>query len=417
LFIAKKHTMTTSELIPNLFRTEYGKLVAVLCKAFGLSNIQVAEDIVSDTFLHATDTWEKKGIPDNQVGWLYTVAKNKTRDYLRREKLRIEKIEPNLKYQQEKSYDIDLDLSKENISDSQLRMIFAVCHPSIKEESQIILALRVLCGFGIPEIAAALLSNKETTNKRLYRAKNSLREQQILTDFPEPQEINNRLDTVLTTLYLLFNEGYYSNSGDKILRRDLCLEAMRLLILLIHYPPTNLPKVNALLSLMCFHASRMEARVTEEGELILYEDQDRNLWNQDLIEKGEYYLNKSSTGKQLHKYHLEAGIAYWHTQEEDQEKWENILQLYNYLLRLEYSPIAALNRTYALAKANNPEKALQEALKLKLENNSLYYCLLAELNLQCKQSEKAAEQLNHALTLTKSTSEKGMILRKLEKIK
>jgi len=160
--------MTTSELIPNLFRTEYSKLVAVLCKAFGLSNIQVAEDIVSDTFLQATTTWKLKGIPENQIGWLYTVAKNKTRDYLRREKLRIEKIEPNLKHQQEKSYDIELDLSKENISDSQLRMIFAVCHPSIKKESQIILALRVLCGFGIPEIAAALLSNKETTNKRLY---------------------------------------------------------------------------------------------------------------------------------------------------------------------------------------------------------------------------------------------------------
>lgn len=408
--------MTTSELIPNLFRTEYGKLVAVLCKAFGLSNIQVAEDIVSDTFVQAYSTWGIKGIPDNQVGWLYTVAKNKTRDYLRREKVRIEKIEPNLQYQQERSYDIDLDLSKENISDSQLRMIFAICHPSLKKESQIILALRILCGFGITEIAAALLSNKETTNKRLYRAKNSLREQQVLIDFPEPHEINNRLDTVLTTLYLLFNEGYYSNSDDKTLRRDLCLEAMRLLILLTQNSSTNLPRVNALLSLMCFHASRMEARLTEEGELILYEDQDRNLWNKELIEKGEYYLNKSSTGTQLSKYHLEAAIAYWHTQEEDQEKWDNILQLYNYLLRLEYSPIAALNRTYALAKANDPEKALQEALKLKLENNSLYHCLLAELYTQCKQLKKATEQLNHALTLTKSKSARCMILRKLEKI-
>jgi len=243
-----------------------------------------------------------------------------------------------------------------------------------------------------------------------------LREQQVLTEFPESTEINNRLDTVLTTLYLLFNEGYYSNSDDKTLRKDLCLEAMRLLILLTHYPPTNLPKVNALLSLMCFHASRMEARLTEEGELILYEDQDRNSWNQELIEKGEYYLNKSSTGKRLSKYHLEAGIAYWHTQEEDQEKWDNILQLYNYLLRLDYSPIAALNRTYALAKANNPEKALQEALKLKLESSSLYYCLLAELYLFCHQKEQAAEQLNYALSLTKSTSEQGMIRSKLEKI-
>ena len=408
--------MTTNELIPNLFRSEYSKLVAVLCKTFGLSNIQVAEDIVSDTFLQATDTWKMKGLPDNQVGWLYTVAKNRTRDYLRREKVRREKIEPHLTHQQEIGYEIDIDFSKENISDSQLRMIFAICHPSLNKESQIILALRILCGFGIKEIAAALLSNRETTNKRLYRAKTNLREQQIPIEFPVPQEISNRLDTVLTTIYLLFNEGYYSNSDEKTLRRDLCLEAMRLLILLTNYPPTNLPKVNALLSLMCFHASRMEARLTESGALVLYEDQDKTLWNQELIEKGEFYLNKSSTGDRLSKYHLEAAIAYWHTQEESQEKWENILQLYNYLLQIAYSPTAALNRTFALAKAKNPKQALQEALKLQQIENHLYFCLLAELYAQCQQNQKAIEQLNLALEKTKSVFEKDMILKKIKKL-
>lgn len=408
--------MSTTQLLPNLFRTEYSKLVAVLCKTFGLSNMQVAEDIVSDTFLLATETWGKKGIPDNQVGWLYTVAKNRTRDYLRREKVRVEKIEPNLKHQQSNSYELALDFSIENITDSQLRMLFAVCHPSLNKESQIILSLRILCGFGIKEIATAMLSNKETINKRLYRAKNSLRTNNINIDFPGAEEVNERLDTVLTTLYLLFNEGYYSSSNEKALRKDLCLEAMRLNILLTQYAPTNLPKVNALLSLMCFHASRFEARLTDGGEFVLYEDQDRTAWNKELIEKGEHYLNQSSTGSNLSKYHIEAAIAYWHTQQEDIEKWDNILQLYNYLLRLEYSPIAALNRTYALAKANSPTEALQEALKLKSDNHHLYHSLLADLYTTCDNKEKAIAHLKTALSLSISLQERNLINKKLESI-
>ena len=407
--------MTTPELIPNLFRTEYSKLVAVLCKTFGLSNIQLAEDIVSDTFLLASETWGKKGLPDNQVGWLYTVAKNRTRDYLRREKVRIEKVEPNLILQQANSYDINLDLSPQNIQDSQLRMIFAVCNPFLKEESQIILALRILCGFGINEITSALLSNKETINKRLYRAKQSLKKNDIRLEYPESNEIEKRLDTVLTTLYLLFNEGYYSTSSESTLRKDFCLEAMRLTLLLIDNSPTNLPKVNALLSLMCFHASRFDARYKDNGEFVLYEDQDKSLWNQELIQRGEFYLNQSSVGDQLSKYHLEAAIAFWHTQEEE-EKWENILQLYNVLLQIEYSPIAALNRTYALAKANSNDQAIKEAMKLNLEKNHLYHCLLAELY----QEENPKKSLNHlakALKLSNSDQEKTFICVKIDKIK
>ncbi|MGB0932379.1 MAG: RNA polymerase sigma factor, partial [Chitinophagales bacterium] len=275
--------MNDNSLIPNLFRAEYSKLVAVLCKAFGLSNIQIAEDIVSDTFVLAAETWSKKGLPDNQVGWLYTVAKNRARDYLRREKIRIEKIEPNLKLNQEETYYLEIDLSQQNIEDSQLRMMFAISHPLLTTESQITLALRIFCGFAINEIASALLTNKQVINKRLYRAKNSLRKHDKEITFPKDTEISKRLDTVLTTLYLLFNEGYYSTCNDKTLRKDLCLEAMRLTLLLIQNPSTNLPKVNALLSLMCFHASRFEARYNKSGAFVLYENQDRNLWNKELI--------------------------------------------------------------------------------------------------------------------------------------
>lgn len=402
--------MPTSKLIPNLFRTEYSKIVAVLCKTFGLSNIQVAEDIVSDTFLLAAETWGQKGIPDNQAGWLYTVAKNRTKDYLKREKIRREKVEPSLQQTQTATYQIETDFSEQNITDSQLQMIFAVCHPSIPTEAQIALGLRVLCGFGIDEISNALLSNKETINKKLYRAKSHLRNNHIELVFPENEMIPNRLDNVLTTIYLLFNEGYYSSSTNQLLSKDLCLEAMRLCLLLTQEKRTALPKVFALLALMCFHASRFESRKNAQGELVLYNEQDRNLWNEELILRGEYYLNLSAEGKQMSKYHLEAAIAFWHSRKEDHpEKWEKILQLYNQLLQLEYSPIAALNRTYALAKAHSLEVAIREAEKIGLAHHHLYHCLMAELY-QTKNQQKAMQHIEKALTLVKSEQERNTIL-------
>jgi len=402
------------ELIPNLFRTEYSKLVAVLCKVYGLSNIQVAEDIVSETFLVAAETWSKKGVPDNQVGWLYTVAKNKTKDHLRRNKIKIEKVDPALINQLDVHEHLEVELSSQKIQDSQLQMMFATCHPSISNDAQIALALRILCGFSIDEIVSALLSNKETINKKLYRAKAKLRDNNIQIELPEPSEINSRLDTVLKTIYLLFNEGYYSANPNNSIRKDLCLEAMRLNILLLEYERTNIPKTNALLSLMCFHASRLEARLDASGEYVLYDDQDTTIWNQDLIKKGEYYLNQSSKGSKLSKYHLEAAIAYWHTQKENEQRWENILQLYNYLLQVEYSAIAALNRTYALGMANSKEEAIKEALKLKLDDNHLFHMVLAELY-KDNDEKQLVFHLRKALELTKSDGEKRLIERKLSK--
>ena len=181
-------------------------------------------------------------------------------------------------------------------------------------------------------------------------------------------------------MYLLFNEGYYSESNDVVIREDLCMEAMRLTRLLIEDEQTNQPNVHALLALMCFQSSRFEARRNSNGEMILYDDQDESLWNDELIANGAYFLHRASRGNILSKYHLEASIAYWHTIKADtQEKWENILQLFNQLLQIEYSPIAALNRTYALSKANGKTHAIIEAEKLNLTNNHFYFTLLGEL--------------------------------------
>ncbi|MEP6727529.1 MAG: sigma-70 family RNA polymerase sigma factor [Bacteroidota bacterium] len=408
--------MEQQELIPHLFRTEYRKIVSVLCRRFGLDQIEIAEDITSDTFLAAAQTWAVKGLPPAPVAWLYNVAKNKAINYLQRNNLFDNKIVPGLKSNTFSVQEPEIDLSPKNIYDSQLQMMFAICHPSISAEAQIGLALRILCGFGIEEIAGAFLVNKETISKRLFRAKEKLRSEKVLIEFPGESEINKRLETVLTTLYLLFNEGYYSESQDTVLREELCLEAMRLTYMLIENEQTNLPPVNALIALMCFHASRFEARKNSTGEIVLYQDQDETRWNYELITKGAHFLQQASTGNVISKYHLEASIAYWHTQKNDtQEKWETILQLYNRLLQVEYSPVAALNRTYALSKADpihGKIQAIAEAEKLKLTDNYLYHSLLGELYTDIDNA-KSILHLNTALSLAKTTADKKILSKKI----
>ncbi|KQS34051.1 RNA polymerase sigma factor [Dyadobacter sp. Leaf189] len=403
-------------LLPNLFRTEYRNIVGVLCYLFGIEHVEIAEDIVSDTFLAATEHWSLHGVPDNPTGWLYTVAKNKTRNYLKRNALFEKKLAPEIRYTSEISEEIEIDLSGKNISDSQLAMIFAVCNPAISTESQVSLALSLLCGFGVQEIADAFLTNKTVVYKRLNRAKEKLKEARIRIEQPTLSEINNRLDPVLTTLYLLFSEGYYSESQDTVLRKDLCAEAMRLASLLLGNEATNKPAVNALLSMMCFHASRFDARVGDNGEMVLYEDQDEARWDQELISLGKDFLIKASTGEEVSRYHLEAGIAFWHTQKEDtSEKWERILQLYNNLLILEYSPVAALNRTFAVSKARGKEQAIAEAEKLGLTGSHFYYSLLGHLYTGLD-NEKALAHFQKALEMAVSTSDQQVIEKNIEKL-
>jgi len=389
----------------------------VLCKLLGIAHIEVAEDIASETFLSALESWTYKGIPENPTAWLYIVAKNKAKNYITREKLFRDKIVREIKQDEVETEEIEIDLSDKNITDSQLQMLFAICHPSLPTEAQVGLALRILCGFGITEIANAFLTNKESINKRLYRAKEKLRIENVAIEFPSAQELGMRLESVLTTLYLLFSEGYYSENEDAVLRKDLCLEAMRLTALLIENERTNLPDVNALFSLMCFHASRFEARKNEKGEIVLYQDQDETLWNRELISQGAWHLKEASTGNRFSKYHLEAGIAYWHTIKADsKEKWENILQLYNRLLQLQYSPIAALNRTFALAKANGRKEAIGEAEKLKLTDNHFYFMLLGELYTDID-NNKARDHFQRAYDLAKTQTDKQTIQRRIELLK
>lgn len=406
--------MEQQKLIPHLFRTEFRKITAVLTRFLGIEHLELAEDLVSETFVLALETWPHHGLPENPSAWLYTVAKNKAKNQLKRQQLFQGKIIPDLMNESDLSQDPELDLSPQNITDSQLQMLFAICHPAIPVEAQIGLALRTLCGFGIDEIATAFLSSKETINKRLFRAREKLRQEKVAIEIPGATAIQERLASVLTTLYLLFSEGYYSESQDSVLRKDFCLEAMRLTYSLMEYAPTNQPQVNALMALMCFQASRFEARTNEKGEMLLYHEQDESQWDDELIASGAFFLKQAAQGDVLSKYHLEAQIAYWHTIKQDSpEKWQQILQLYNHLLVLEYSPIVALNRTYALAKVKGNAVAILEAEKLKLENNHFYYTLLGELYLSIDPT-KAKAQFEKALAIAKTQTDKQTIQKKID---
>ncbi|NLR62631.1 RNA polymerase subunit sigma [Chitinophaga polysaccharea] len=400
-----------------LFQQEFAKMVAVISHTYGLQHIELAEDIVSETFLQATETWGIKGMPANPTAWLYLVAKQKTLYHFRRNKIYEEKVLPEITHRNEKSTEGDvLEFSPQQIKDSQLQMLFAVCNPAIASEAQIGLALRILCGFGIEEIAEAFLSNKETINKRLFRAKEKLRTEQIKMELPPEHEIVKRLDNVLHIIYLLFSEGYYSQTQNQILRKELCVEALRLGLMLTEYEATNRPSTNALIALMCFHASRFDARQTPDDTVVLYEAQDESLWDQALIHQGEHFLGLSARGQEISSYHLEARIAYWHCIKEDSpEKWEEILQLYNQLLLINYSPSVALNRTFALYKANGRKAALIEAEKLQLTDNHFYFLLLGELYKEIDNA-KALSHLQKAYNLAKTDAEKQGIREKINQL-
>jgi RNA polymerase sigma factor (sigma-70 family) len=394
------------EIIPGLFRSEFRKIAAVLCQYLGIENLDTADDIASETFLLALETWPYKGIPENPTAWLYTVAKNKALNVIKRNKLFNQSVAPGWKLRVAADEVIQPDLSVQNILDSQLQMLFAVCHPAISVESQITLALRILCGFGIDEIATAFMCNRETVTKRLQRAKQKLRDEHVQITLPEHAALLPRLDSVLTTLYLLFNEGYYSESGNTVIREEFAREAMRLLYPLVENQLTSNSKVKALFALMCFQASRFGARVDAFGSVVLYDDQDQNKWNHELIARGAYWLHEAAVGDALTTFHIEATIAYWHTtKDDDVSKWQNIFDLYNKLMQLNATPVTALNRIYAIYKVEGAASALKEAKNLNLKNNRFYYALLTELY-DYDDESLARDYLEKTINLTKNTQER-----------
>ncbi len=389
-------------------------MTAVLCRHFSLRHIEIAEDIASETFLKASESWAVGGIPENPAAWLYTVAKNKAKDYCKRAAVFEKKVKPAVR-PEEAEAEPEFEFSRESIADSQLAMIFAVCNASNSAEGQICLALQILCGFSVEEIANAFLSKTETVKKRLHRARTNLRNDHFNIGPLNEPDITARLDAVLRTLYLLFNEGYFSKTNNQLIQRELCSEALRLAVVLSDNPLTNTPRVNALLALMCFQSSRLAARTDKNGAVVLFEEQNRDLWDQSLIDKGNYYLVNACNGQEISKYHLEAGIAYWHTTPTGDNKWQHILQLYDQLILIEYSPATALNRVFALARVHGAGKGIGEAEKLNFAESNYYHELLGYLYTGID-VDKAIAHYRQAATLTKSKVEKQFLAATIAKL-
>ncbi|WP_411031211.1 RNA polymerase sigma factor [Spongiimicrobium sp. 3-5] len=411
-------TADSHHIVAHLFRKEYGKLVATLTRIFGASHIQLAEDIVQETLITAMDHWSVKGIPENPSAWLIQVAKRKVFNELKRNKMKKEHHWNHVAARYSKN-EIGTIFLQGEIEDNQLRMIFTCCHPAINLQSQIALTLKTLCGFGVKEVAKALLTTESTISKRLYRAKTNIRELGPSFEIPSGKQLENRLDVVTLTLYLLFNEGYNSSANDSLIRRDLCLEAIRLTKLLANRFDEN-KKIFALLSLMCFHTARFDARIDKQGALVLFEDQDRSLWNQELIVYGMQYLQKSAHDKTLSTYHIEANIAAEHctARDFDGTNWKNIHKLYMLLQHHKPSAIIKLNLAIIESKLKGLQASLLSLQKLNTHSELKNYHLLPAtqgiFHMKLHNYEQAIFFLGKALSLRPSPTEHRFLLKKIE---
>ncbi|WP_067029938.1 RNA polymerase sigma factor [Allomuricauda sp. CP2A] len=405
--------------IEHLFRTEYGKVVALLTHKFGTSYLEQIEDATQDTFVKAMQVWAYQSVPDNPTGWLYRVASNRMIDVLRSgKKLEYRELE-ELQHNSTVSHSADPDLDQ-SISDSQLKMIFACCHPLLSQEYQIILSLKLIGGFSNKELAEALLKKEEAVAKSFTRAKKKFREEVQFLKIPVQMGLQSSLFQVLRVIYLMFSEGYAATSGSQIIKRDICYEALRLALLLQENKYCKHPNLNALIALMCFHASRFDARLDEAGELVTLEQHDRSKYNQELISIGVHHLENAGTlDRTPSEYHLEAARSYYHSKAKSfaQTDWKNILYLYDVHLKLYYSPMVALNRIIPFAKVYGPKDGLVElellGQRANLGNQGLYHAIRAELQSELNQPEKQQSALKKAIALTENELVKKHYRRKM----
>lgn len=412
------------QLVDHLFRHEAGKMIAVLTRVFGIHNLSLVEDTVQETFLKALQVWKYRAVPENPSGWLMQVARNRTIDLIRRQqRMSVLSTELSMRLQSETENAVQQLFLDTEIADSQLRMIFTCCHPALSMEDQVALTLKTVSGFGVQEIARALVSNDGAIQKRLYRAKEYIRTNNIPFEIPAGLALGQRLEAVYTVLYLLFNEGYNSLKADELIRHDLCAEAMRLCKLLTEHKVGAQPASFALLSLMCFQASRFDSRIGEEGTIILLQQQDRSKWDHELIRMGYHYLNRSSDGDYLSVYHIESAIAAEHCLAADFEStnWRSLLRLYDFLLERKPIPIVQLNRSVILAQTAGVETAIDTILDIPdiaalLDRHYIYAAVLGDMYRRAGNITEAGRLLEKAYHLTPSLAEKKLLQEKLNAI-
>jgi RNA polymerase sigma factor (sigma-70 family) len=411
-----------SEVVEHFFRHETGRLHGALTRLLGPGNLSLVEDVAQGALLQAMRTWSIGGVPPNPSAWITRVAMNLARDALRHRRMaagketaiitHIEQILPNLPAAGDGEHEI---------RDDALRLMFVCCHPSLAPDAQVVLALKVLCGFGTSEVARAFLSSEAAIEKQLTRTKQRIRDQNIGFDIPQGTELSARLDGVLAALYLLFNEGYKASAGERLLREELCHEAVRLTALLVAHPAGATPRSHALLALMLLTAARFPSRLDAQGDFLRLDDQDRSKWDQSLIARGLMHLVEAAQGREVSEYHLQAGIAACHCTAADyaSTNWSRILRHYDELNRLKPSPVVALNRAVAVAHLHGPQAGLDAIAEIperdRLEAHYLLHAVMGELHWRLKDHRAAAESFRRALQLAQVGPEQLYLTRMLER--
>jgi RNA polymerase sigma factor (sigma-70 family) len=411
-----------AQLVEHFFRHETGRLHGALLRLLGVHNLALAEDVAQEAMLRALRTWSMGGVPPNPSAWITQVAMNLAKDHLRRQRMTAEK-EPAIITHHEQTMPtpaIAWETAHE-IRDDALRLMFVCCHPSVAPDAQVILALKMICGFSTPEIARAFLSSDAAIEKQLTRTKQRIHDAGIAFEIPEGEDLTPRLNGVLAALYLLFNEGYKASSGDRLLREELSNEAMRLMSVLLAHPAGRTPRAHALLALMLLTAARFPSRLDEQGALLRLHDQDRSKWDRSLIEQGLLHLVAAAEGDDLSEYHLQAGIAAIHCTATDYAStdWARILRHYDELYRLKPSPVVALNRAVVVAHLHGPKEGLAAldaiADRDRLESHYLLHAVAGELHWRLKDERAAAASFRRALELAHVGPEQAYLARMLER--
>lgn len=393
-------------------------MVSVLARRFGVEHIELVEDSVQDAMIAAMKKWPYSGVPENQSAWLIQTAKNRVIDHLRRASKSdsIEGEEIDLAFDQ-----TDTTRFEGELSEHQTRMMFACCHPVIPADSRVALTLKIVGGFSVGEIARAYLAKDEAIAKMLTRAKQKLRTVEL--EIPAGSALNERLDSVLRVLYLMFNEGYSASEGSDLVRRDLCDEAIRLSRILLEHPLTSLPKAHALAALFMFQAARLSTRSDAEGDLLLLAEQDRSLWDRTLLAAGLEHFRQAASGDELTDYHIEAEIASLHALATDYAStdWTRILACYDTLQARTFSPVVALNRIVAFGEIVGPEMALDELAELGknylMTSFNLYHLTRGHFLRVVGRLDEAVGSYERAAVLTKNESVLRFIQRKIAMIK
>jgi RNA polymerase sigma factor (sigma-70 family) len=411
-----------SRVLDHLFRHEAGKMVSTLTRIFGIEHFDLIEDVIQEALAKAMRTWPYYGVPQNPSAWIMRVSRNLALDVVRRQAIFHNK-EPELIRLASEHGPAQPDRADGRdpaIEDDLLRMMFVCCHPLVPPDAQVALALKTVCGFSIPEISRAFLTSEAAIAKRLTRARQKIRDESIPFEIPAGDELGPRLDGVLQTIYLLFNEGYKASNGDKLVREDLCHEAIRLCSLLAASPSGNLPRTHALLALMFFSAARLSSRTDAEGNLLLLKEQDRSTWDKTMIARGLLHLSESASGNEITEFHLQAGIAACHCTAADYETtdWPQILSLYDRLVEFDHSPVVALNRAVAVANVNGPQAGISTVGAIpdldKLDSYYLLYAVLGEFEARLNDPLAAAGYFRKSLELAEIKSEKAFLLRRFK---